>query len=107
MGSQGGEDTWQGGGWQTGHSHICMQINQEKLLGSETDHTTQGSSMRKESLKTSGCKNLGGCGSGRNSQSHRRVHWRDPQGPRTYTKPPTQESAPEGPNLLVGSRGSD
>ena len=29
------------------------------------------------------------------------------QGPRTYTKPPSQESAPEGPNLLVGSRGSD
>ena len=34
-------------------------------------------------------------------------HWKNPQGPRTYTKPPTQESAPEGPNLPVGSRGSD
>ena len=31
----------------------------------------------------------------------------DPQGPRTYTSSHTQESAPEGPNLLVGSRGSD
>ena len=39
--------------------------------------------------------------------SHRRVHWRDPQGARTYTKLPTQESAPQGPNLLMGSRGSD
>ena len=24
-----------------------------------------------------------------------------------YKNPPTRESAPEGPNLLVGSRGSD
>ena len=32
---------------------------------------------------------------------------RDRQGPRTYTNPPTQESAPEGPNLLVGRGESD
>ena len=31
----------QGGGWQ---SHICMRINQEDQLGSETDHSTQFSS---------------------------------------------------------------
>ena len=31
----------------------------------------------------------------------------DPQGPRACTSPPTRESAPEGPNLIVGSRGSD
>ena len=30
-----------------------------------------------------------------------------PRGPGMYTNPPTQESAPEGPNLLVGIRGSD
>ena len=45
------EDQW---------SHICMQINWQEQLGSETDHTTQGSNMGKESLKTSGCKNLQG-----------------------------------------------
>ena len=64
MGSQGGEDSKQGGSWrtrrvrgrlvdwsgisgrwQTGQSHICMQINREEQLGNETDHTTQGSSM--------------------------------------------------------------
>ena len=28
-------------------------------------------------------------------------------GPRTYTNPPTQEAAPEGPSLIVGGRGSD
>ena len=44
---------------------------------------------------------------GRNSQPHRRVHWRDPQGLRTYTNLPTRESAPKGPNLLVSSGGSE
>ena len=33
-----------GGGWRL---HICVQINQEEKLGSETDHATQGSSMGK------------------------------------------------------------
>ena len=40
MGTLGREDMWQGGGWQTGWSHICMWINQEEQLGSETDHAT-------------------------------------------------------------------
>ena len=31
----------------------------------------------------------------------------DPPGPRMYTKPPTQELAPEGPDLLVGSNRSN
>ena len=75
-------------------------------MGSETDHTIQGSSMGKESLKTSGCKNLWGLWQGRNSQPPSRVK-RDPQGPKTYTNLPTRESAVEGPNLLVGSGGSD
>ena len=30
-----------------------------------------------------------------------------PQGPRTYTRPPTGKSAPEGPNLLVAGGGSE
>ena len=47
-----------------------------------------------------------GCGDRRNRQPHRRVHWRDPWGPRMYTSPPTQKSAPEGPNSFVGSRRS-
>ena len=28
-------------------------------------------------------------------------YWRDPQGPRMYTNPPTQEAVPERPNLIV------
>ena len=49
-GQPGREDSWQGSGWrtgrgnglQTGQSYICMQINWEEQLGSETDCTTQG-----------------------------------------------------------------
>ena len=36
-----------GSSWRNGWSHICMWINWEKQLGSETDHTTQGSSAGK------------------------------------------------------------
>ena len=50
----------QGSGWQMGLSHICLWINQEEQQGSKTDCTIQGSSMGKESCKTSGCKNLWG-----------------------------------------------
>ena len=54
-GQPGREDSWQGSGWrtgrgnglQTGQSYICMQINWEEQLGSETDLTTQGSSAGK------------------------------------------------------------
>ena len=75
-------------------------------MGSETDCTTQGSSTGKAS-KPMTVKTCVDCGSRRNSQPHRRVRWRDPQGPRMYTNAPTRESAPEEPNLLVGSGGSD
>ena len=54
-----------------------------------------------EASKPLAVKTYGGSGSRRNSQPHRRVCWRDPQGPRMNTIPPTWESAPEGPNLLV------
>ena len=50
-GHQGGEDSRQGrgwgprmgGGWQAGWSHICMQINWEEQLGSETDRANKAS----------------------------------------------------------------
>ena len=59
--------------------------------------------QKKKASKPLAVKICGGCSSGRNSQPHRRVHWRDQQDPRSYTNPPTWESATEGPNLLVGS----
>ena len=36
-----------GSGWQSGWSHICVRMNWEEPLGSETDCTTQGSSVGK------------------------------------------------------------
>ena len=67
IGRQGREDALQGGAggpyrqgsnWWTRQSIIRVQINQEEQLGSRTYHATQGSRMGKESLKTSGYKNL-------------------------------------------------
>ena len=60
-GQPGREDSWQGGGWWTQQggswlswwSLICVQINWEEQLGSETDHAMQGSSPGKVSHKTS------------------------------------------------------
>ena len=48
------------GSWWIRWTHICVWINWEEQLGSKRDHTTQGSSAGKESLKTSDCKNLWG-----------------------------------------------
>ena len=62
---------------------------------------------KKEASKPLAVKTHGGCSSRRNSQPQQRACWRDQQGPRMYTNPPTQESAPEGPKLLVDSVRSD
>ena len=59
--------------------------------------------QKEKASKPLSVKICGGCDGGRNSQPHRSVHWRDPQGPKMYTNLPTWESAPEMPNLLVGS----
>ena len=59
-GSQGGEDPQQGSGWWTRQYHMCEWISWEEQLGSNTDCATQGSITGKESLKTSGWKNLWG-----------------------------------------------
>ena len=76
-------------------SHICMQINREEQLGSKTMQPRVPAQGNKPS-KILAVKSY------RNSDPHRRVCWRDPQGPRMYTSPPTQESTTGGPNLLVG-----
>ena len=47
MGSWGGEDSYQGRGWQSGQSHIHVQINLEEELGSERDRANQGSNAGK------------------------------------------------------------
>ena len=103
-GSRGWEDVWQGNDWQARWSHVCVWINREEQLGSKTDWVPE---QEKKASKHLAVRICGGCSSRRNSQPHRRIHWREPQDPRMYISPPTAESAPEGPNLLVGSSGSD
>ena len=91
-----------GGGWAK------LQLAGEAAAGGPGDRPhNPGLQHEEKRNKTSKYKTCGGCGSRRHSKPHKRVCWRYPQGPRTYTKPPTWESAPEGPNLLVGSGGSD
>ena len=92
-------------GWR---SHICiMWINQEVQLG-RARQTTQPtvSAWEKKASKPLAVKTCGGSTGVRNSQPHRRVCWRDPQYPRTYTNPPNKESAAEGSNVFVYLEGS-
>ena len=97
-----------GGSWWTRRSHICMQKTLRGQLGSKTDCTTpQGSSTEKKASKPLVVKTGGNCSSKRNSHPHRRASWKDPQGPTMCTNPPTQESAPEGPDLLGGRGGNE
>ena len=92
-----------GGSWQ---SHICMLINLENNWGVRQTTKPRVPVQEKKVSKPLVVKICGGC-SGRNSQRHRRVCWRDPQGPKTHTNPPTREPAPERLDLLMGSGGSD
>ena len=104
MGSWGGEDMWQGGGSWTRISHIRVQISWEEQLGSKTDQANQGSSVGNY-LKTTVYKNVCGLQRQGNPQFHRRVYWRGPHNPRTYTNPPTWELAPEGAQSACGKQG--
>ena len=67
----GRDDLWQGGSWQTRWSHICVQINWEEQLGSQTDCATQGSEQENKASKPLVVKTCGGCSDRRNSQPHR------------------------------------
>ena len=109
QGGQGGGQLadWERQWWQTTQSYVCGQINREDELGVRQAGQPRGLEWGNKASKPLTIKTCGDCGSGRNSQPHKRVHWRNSQGPRMHTKPPPLESAPEGPNLLVGSRGSD
>ena len=90
-----------------GKSHICVRINQEENWGARLTSQPKVPAWETKASKSLAIKTCGSCGSGRSSKPHKTVCWRDPQGLRMYTNPPTQDSASEGSNLLVGSRGSD
>ena len=89
--------------WQTLRPHIRAQTNRDKRR--EPGLQRGGNKASNKPL----IENIRGGwgGSGRDSQPHRRGRWRDPWGPRACTSPPTREPAQEGPNLIVGSGGSD
>ena len=106
MGSR-SEDLRQGSGWCSRRSHICMQINREEQLGVRQTAQPRVPAWGNKASERLTDKTCGGCSSGRTSQPHMRVRWRDPWDSRMYTNPPTGDLAPEGLNLLVGSRGSD
>ena len=85
-----------------------MQISQEEQLGSETNHTTQGSSAGKESLKTSGCKNPMGIETLGETPSLICKSVEEVHGILEYTQahPPGNQNL-KWHNLLVGSKESD
>ena len=93
----------QGSGWWTGWSHICVQISQGNNWGGKQTTQLRFPMWEKKASKPIAVKTCGDCRGRRNSQPHSKVHWRDPLELRIYTNPPTQESAPEGQNLFVGS----
>ena len=123
-GQPGREDSRQGDGWRTSLARwqlaewvrqwlvewevpYLLHINwEEQLRARQTIQARVPTWGNKDSnpLTENTC---GAYGNGRNSQHHGRVLRRDPQGSRAYINPPTQDSAPEEPNLLVGSRGND
>ena len=72
-----------------GDPTFTCKINWEEQLGSETGHAglQRGGNKASRPLTENTCGVCGG--SGRNSQPHRRVPWRDPQGPRACTSSPT------------------
>ena len=113
MGSRGREDVGQGGrphgwgcGWLTEQSHICTQISSEEQQGSETMELRVSEWETKDS-KPLAIKTFEGCGCGRNSTCHRRLHWRGPQGPRMYISQPTWESAPRAQSPVGSTLGAD
>ena len=93
-------------GWGSGSQSRVPRLRVDKLGARQTAQPRVPARGNKASKPLT--EKICGCWGGRiSSQPQRRVHWREPQGPRTHTKPPTQESAPEGPNVLVGSTESD
>ena len=83
-------------------------IGQEEQLGKRDRLWDPGFQHREtKDSKPLAVKICGGCGGERNSQPHRRVHWRNPWAPRMYTNPRTWEPPQKGPNLFVGSGKSD
>ena len=119
MGSWDGVDSGQSGGWKTGAGEAEADgVGGPTLACGETGTTGEWDSPRNPGFqyeeikpqnlwlkKPVGVEMVGETPSltGEFVGETRR----DPQSPRTYTKLPTWKSAPEGPNLFVGSGGGE
>ena len=101
------DQSGQVGGWQSGQFHICVCINCGNNWGTRQTPQPRVPALGNKVSKHLTVKTCGGCGSGRNSQPHRRICWRHPLGPRMYSSLPTRKSASEGHNLVVGSGAND
>ena len=97
-----GEDLWQDSGWRTQRgARLWSRAGKAAAGGLATARKTQGPSVGKLSLKPLAENTCGGWGGSRKkSQPHRRIPWRDPQGPRMYTNPPTWNQHQKGPICL-------
>ena len=111
MGSQGGENSSQGSSWRTRWLWQRLAVpplhaDKPGETNGEQDRPRKlGSSMGKESLKTSGSKNLWGLWQWEKLQASQESSLERLTGTQNVHRL-TQKSAPEGPNLLVDSRGS-
>ena len=74
-GSWGGEDVQEGSDWRSKQSHICILINWEEQLGARQTAQPRVPVQANKASKPLTQKTCGDCGSGTNSQPHRRVHW--------------------------------
>ena len=106
----------QGGGWRTGwarqqlvdcRGNPTSTFRQAPGKARELDRPQNPGFSTKDSKPLDMEKICGDFGGGTDTQPHRRVHWRDPQGPKTCTNPPTCKSATKGHKPLAGIEGSD
>ena len=94
------------------HSDFLYKIHKEvsiESLKKKKERQTAQPRAPEQEIKASkplAVKSVG-IAAGEETPSLTGVHWRDPWDSRMYTNPPTGDLAPEGLNLLVGSRGSD
>ena len=86
----------------TPRPHICAEINRTNSGDRSRPHNP---GLRRGEIKpqTSDWKRPWGLGRQQEKlPASQERSWKDPQGPRVCTRPPTLEPAPEGPSLIVG-----
>ena len=89
--------------------HTRAQINRDEQRGGERS-TPSNPALQRGEIKPQTSERKCPWGLGQQQErfpASQERSWRDSQGPRVCTSPPTREPEPEGPNLIVGSTASD